>query len=208
MVWDRGFPLTRTSPNFNQITHHHHSRLVRILQGRLNISRRARRAHIATMTSSYMARRPIIPMSSADIYAQASPYYDGGPSWLRGDAQGRLYLTEESNRRLQDEYERQRLLLDERGASAFPGGTILHKGFYDLLALSAPVVQSVSRFWNVTAAKTESSLVAGPQYERLEPATPPRLTNVPASSAPTSPVTPVKKRRISKDMVSTPRGFQ
>ncbi|KAG8880157.1 hypothetical protein FRB97_001046 [Tulasnella sp. 331] len=152
-----------------------------------------------------MARRPIIPISSADLYAHASPYYEGGPSWLRGDAEGRVYLTEESNRRLQDEYERQRLLLDQRGGSAFPGGTILHKGFYDLLALSAPVVQTVSRFWNATAAKTESSLVAGPQYERLEPATPPRVTNVPAS---TSPVTPVKKRRISKDMVSTPRGFQ
>ncbi|KAG9006011.1 hypothetical protein FRB95_006459 [Tulasnella sp. JGI-2019a] len=158
------------------------------------------------MTSSYMARRPLIPMSSADLYAQASPYYEGGPSWLRNDA-GRVYLTEESNRRLQDEYERQRLLLDQQGASAFPGGTILHKGFYDLLALSAPVVQSVSRFWNATAAKTESSLVAGPQYERLLPATPPRVTNLPATSTPTSPITPVKKRRISKDMVSSPRGF-
>lgn len=152
-----------------------------------------------------MARRaPVIPVSSADVYSPTSPY--GGPSWFLRAGITPLYLTDESNQRLQEEYERQRLLYDQQGVSSFPGGTILHKGFYDLLALSAPVVQTVSRFWNAAAAKTDSSLVAGAPYERLEPASPPRLTNIPASSS--TPATPVKKRRISKDMVSSPRGFQ
>lgn len=160
----------------------------------------------AAMTSSYFARRtPLVPVSSADIYAQPYPGYFQLPSWFRAyqlAQQQQTYLTDESSRRLQEEYERQRFM----GAQPVPGGTILHKGFYDLLALSTPVVQTVSRFWNGVAGAREDPLVVGAPYEQLPVGPPPRVVDGPLP--PTSPnATPRKTRRVSKDMIGPPKGF-
>lgn len=81
------------------------------------------------------------------------------------------------------------------------GGTILHKGFFDLLAL-IPSTPSPSRFfWPARATGPEP--VAGPRYEEI-----PSPPNSPPLQAPSSPPPPFRKgRRISKDMVSKPTGF-
>lgn len=167
-------------------------------------------------TASYLARRaPISPISSADIYAQASPYFQL-PSWFKSNPiQAQTYLTEESNQKLKEEYERQRLLMTGGVAApaAYPGGTILHKGFYDLLALSTPVVETVSRFWTgAINPYREEPLIASPPYEQLPAGAPPRVANVPVGQLPPPTVsptsTPTKKgRRVSKDMIGKPTGF-
>ncbi|KAG8925338.1 hypothetical protein FRC00_004085 [Tulasnella sp. 408] len=167
-------------------------------------------------TASYLARRaPISPISSADIYAQASPYFQL-PSWFKSNpVQGQTYLTDESNQKLKEEYERQRLLMTGGVAApaAYPGGTILHKGFYDLLALSTPVVETVSRFWTgAINPYREEPLVASPPYEQIPAGAPPRVANVPVGQLPPPTVsptsTPTKKgRRVSKDMIGKPTGF-
>ena len=83
------------------------------------------------------------------------------------------------------------------------GGTILHKGFYDLLAL-IPSTPSPSRFFWPTRTPQDPEPVAGPRYEEI-PSSPPRS---PPVQAPSSPPPPLRKgRRISKDMVSKPTGF-
>ena len=89
------------------------------------------------------------------------------------------------------------------------GGTILHKGFYDLLAL-IPSTPSPSRlFWRAQPAEP----VAGPRYEDI-PADRVKDTqsatespNISSQNA-TTPVKNLKARRISKDMVSKPTGFR
>jgi protein-serine/threonine kinase len=82
------------------------------------------------------------------------------------------------------------------------GGTLLHKGFYDLLAL-IPSTPSPSRFfWPARTQDPEP--VAGPRYEEIPPAPP----KPPPVQVPSSPSPPLRKgRRISKDMVSGPTGF-
>ncbi|KAG8907437.1 hypothetical protein FRB99_004232 [Tulasnella sp. 403] len=160
------------------------------------------------VTASYFTRRtPLVPVSSADIYAQASPYF-ALPSWFRAyyPATNPTYLTEESNRRLQEEYERQRAL--QNPPPPVPGGTILHKGFYDLLALSTPVVETVSRIWNGTP-KNET-LVAGAPYHQLPTGPQPQAVQSMPPNPPVVPThTPVKKgRRISKDMIGNPTQFR
>ncbi|KAI0785612.1 kinase-like protein [Abortiporus biennis] len=92
--------------------------------------------------------------------------------------------------------------------NTLPGGTLLHKGFYDLLAL-IPATPSPSRlFWRGASPDTEP--VAGPRYEDLAPGTKP--VNVPLPSSPTISTTPtprnLKLRKVSKDMISNPIGFQ
>ncbi|TRM69454.1 kinase-like domain-containing protein [Schizophyllum amplum] len=106
------------------------------------------------------------------------------------------------------------------GSNAFKttlaGGTLLHKGFYDLLAMIP--TPSPSRFLlGATAASPPppDAVVAGPRYETIRagrpplppPAPAPRSPQYPAYSPPPSPATPRKGRRISKDMVSRPTGF-
>ena len=90
-------------------------------------------------------------------------------------------------------------------ANAYLGGTLLHRGFYDLLAL-IPSTPSPSRLFWGNGQRDE--LVAGPKYDG---AVPPQLTkpgNTPSTSPPISqPTSPKKGRRISKDMVSKPIGF-
>lgn len=82
------------------------------------------------------------------------------------------------------------------------GGTILHKGFYDLLAL-IPSTPSPSRFFWPARAPQDPEPIAGPRYEEIP--SPPKS---PPLQAPSSPSPPFRKgRRISKDMVSNPTGF-
>ena len=87
--------------------------------------------------------------------------------------------------------------------TTLPGGTILHKGFYDLLAL-IPSTPSPSRFFWPARTAQDPGPLAGPRYEDI-PSSPPRSPPVQASSSPQSPLR--KGRRISKDMVSNPTGF-
>src|SRR5882672_3657410 len=89
---------------------------------------------------------------------------------------------------------------DESPTTTLPGGTLLHQGFYDLLAMiPTPSPSRLLWGWN------QQPVVAGPRYENI-----PEI-NVGGVSTPTSPISspvPLKKgRRISKDMVSKPTGF-
>lgn len=92
--------------------------------------------------------------------------------------------------------------------SALRGGTLLHKGFYDLLAL-IPSTPSPSRlFWRGPNPEP----VAGPRYEDITSVGPPAANVAQADVKPTPPTSPppvknLKARRISKDMVSKPTGF-
>ncbi|KAI9511137.1 hypothetical protein F5148DRAFT_975586 [Russula earlei] len=99
-------------------------------------------------------------------------------------------------------------VVDEPPAATLRGGTLLHKGFYDLLALIP--TPSPSRFlWGASADRPPDA-VAGPRYEDLpEPNdAPPVKFAPPAVSLPsTGPVSSKKGKRISKDMVSKPMGF-
>lgn len=91
--------------------------------------------------------------------------------------------------------------------TTLPGGTLLHKGFYDLLSM-IPTPASPSRLLQQWTGTTQSpdhdTVVAGPRYEQI--AAGPSPINVAAQSPPLSPVGR-KGRRISKDMVSKPTGF-
>ncbi|OCH95179.1 kinase-like protein [Obba rivulosa] len=85
------------------------------------------------------------------------------------------------------------------------GGTLLHKGFYDLLSL-IPSTPPASRFlWR--AQDTEP--IAGPRYEDIGTNAAPAGRNVSPTLSPAvaAPVKTLKTRRISKDMVSKPTGF-
>ncbi|PPQ62918.1 hypothetical protein CVT24_006158 [Panaeolus cyanescens] len=82
---------------------------------------------------------------------------------------------------------------DQPQTSSIPVGTILHKGFYDLLAM-IPTPSPSRLLWRAQPPTSpEHSILAGPRYEDL-------TTNVIKSS-------PKKGRRVSKDMVSKPTGF-
>jgi protein-serine/threonine kinase len=87
------------------------------------------------------------------------------------------------------------------------GGTLLHKGFYDLLSMIP--TPSPSRFlWSAPAAEPDTPGLAGPRYEEIlrdEP-TPNRDNGNTQAYRPT-PAMPKRGRRISKDMVSKPTGF-
>ena len=83
------------------------------------------------------------------------------------------------------------------------GGTILHKGFYDLLAL-IPATPSPSRFFWPARSPQDPEPIAGPRYDEI-PFSP---YNSPPVQPPSSPPPQLRKgRRISKDMVSKPTGF-
>lgn len=86
------------------------------------------------------------------------------------------------------------------------GGTILHKGFYDLLAL-IPSTPSPSRFfWGGTAQ--DAGPLAGPRYEDIPADSVPQKSFLPQGPSSSTPVTRnLKPRRVSKDMVSKPTGF-
>lgn len=79
---------------------------------------------------------------------------------------------------------------DELPTMTFPSGTLLHKGFYDLLAM-IPTPLPSRILWN--ASPPEQPVLVGPRYEHIAP----------TGTRPT-----VRKgRRVSKDMVSKPTGF-
>ena len=126
-----------------------------------------------------------VPKSSADIYAASSPFLPPAPY---------------------PQYALQPAPVSEEGPGSLPGGTLLHKGFYDLLAL-IPSTTTVSRFlWGQQQQKGGGQLVAGPKYENISPRSP--VNQGPGPSATTSPSSsPRKGRRLSKDMVSKPMNF-
>ncbi|KAJ7200717.1 kinase-like domain-containing protein [Mycena rebaudengoi] len=80
--------------------------------------------------------------------------------------------------------------------TTLPGGTLIHKGFYDLLSM-IPTPSPSRLIWGAPAAE-ETGLLAGPRYEELSPSAPPASRTVADQT---------KVRRISKDMVSRPTGF-
>ncbi|KZV69519.1 kinase-like protein [Peniophora sp. CONT] len=86
------------------------------------------------------------------------------------------------------------------------GGTLLHKGFYDLLSM-IPTPSPSRLLWG---AQDPQQPIAGPRYEEIptqKPAAPP-LPSVTSSPPNTTPLSPPRRgRRISKDMVSKPTGF-
>jgi hypothetical protein len=97
---------------------------------------------------------------------------------------------------------------DQPPAATLRGGTLLHKGFYDLLALIP--TPSPSRFLWGASDDPSPDVVAGPRYEDLPDSNHVPPINLPAFSvslSPPGPVSPKKGRRISKDMVSKPMGF-
>ncbi|KAG7098827.1 hypothetical protein E1B28_000731 [Marasmius oreades] len=93
---------------------------------------------------------------------------------------------------------------DQPSSSALPAGTLLHKGFYDLLSM-IPTPSPSRLLWNNSQAPVET-VVAGPRYEDMAPAG--AISGGPSypASTPLS-LVPRKGRRISKDMVSNPTGF-
>ena len=82
---------------------------------------------------------------------------------------------------------------EEPATSSFPVGTILHKGFYDLLSMiPTPSPSGFLAAWRASPPSNTES-VAGPRYEELD----------------TTPIKPMPKkgRKVTKDMVSKPTGF-
>ncbi|KAL5528307.1 hypothetical protein ACEPAF_7443 [Sanghuangporus sanghuang] len=125
------------------------------------------------------------PKSSADIYAASSPFLPPAPY---------------------PQYALQPSPVQEEAPGSLPGGTLLHKGFYDLLAL-IPSTTTVSRFlWGQQQQKGGDQLVAGPKYENISPRLPVSSGPGPAPTASPS-LSPRKWRRLSKDMVSKPMNF-
>ncbi|KAK7005676.1 kinase-like protein [Favolaschia claudopus] len=89
--------------------------------------------------------------------------------------------------------------------TALPGGTLLHKGFYDLLSM-IPTPSPSRLIWGAPAADEPG--LAGPRYEQIKPGAPPASGLAAKQVSPPSSPPPVRKtRRISKDMVSRPTGF-
>ncbi|KAJ6587159.1 kinase-like protein [Mycena vulgaris] len=90
--------------------------------------------------------------------------------------------------------------------TTLPGGTLLHKGFYDLLSM-IPTPSPSRLIWGAPAVE-EPGLLAGPRYDQIRSAAPPASGPPARQLSPPSTPSPVRKgRRISKDMVSRPTGF-
>jgi len=85
------------------------------------------------------------------------------------------------------------------------GGTLLHTGFYDLLAM-IPTPSPSRLLWGRNA---RIEPIAGPRYEDIPAVNnvPERAIAAPSNSSVVGPLSPKKGRRISKDMVSKPMGF-
>lgn len=81
---------------------------------------------------------------------------------------------------------------------------MLHKGFYDLLAL-IPTATASRLIWGPSKEEGESTVVAGPRYENIAPRSPPAAAT--ASPNANTNASPRKGRRLSKDMVSKPMNF-
>jgi protein-serine/threonine kinase len=125
------------------------------------------------------------PTSSADIYAQfyGAPFPPIRSNNVNVGRTGGFY---------------------HQASNILAGGTVLHKGFYDLLSM-IPTPASASRFW---ASLTPDPL-AGPRYEDqvVKPGPGPGTAPAePPKQVQTYPGRPTG-RRITKDMVSHPTGF-
>lgn len=96
-------------------------------------------------------------------------------------------------------------LYDEPPTTTLRGGTLLHKGFYDLLAM-IPTPSPSRLLWGSPAVVPEP-IIAGPRYEEIAPAQTVRGKPLLGSPLSAPPIPAKKARRISKDMVSKPTGF-
>lgn len=96
-------------------------------------------------------------------------------------------------------------LYDDAPTTTLRGGTLLHKGFYDLLAM-IPTPSPSRLLWGSPAAAPEP-IIAGPRYEEIAPAQTVRGKPLLGSPLSAPPIPAKKTRRISKDMVSKPTGF-
>lgn len=123
-------------------------------------------------------------MSSADIYANTSSYLDSYPYSATSFAPIPSTNPYESV------------------VTALPGGTLIHKGFYDLLAL-VPTTSSASKL--LWGNNKKEDIVAGPRYENIDSSPPAKSNNYAGPSL--SPILAKKGRKVNKDMVSKPTGF-
>lgn len=126
------------------------------------------------------------PKSSADIYANPMHYVPGTPITYHPATQASPATQAEQG-----------------GSSFLLGGAMLHKGFYDLLAM-IPTATASRFLWGQGPPKDDTAVVAGPRYENIPPRSPPAAA---ASPNPNTIATPRKGRRLSKDMVSKPMNF-
>lgn len=68
----------------------------------------------------------------------------------------------------------------DTGRGTLPRGTVLHKGFYDLLSI-LPNTASQLRAWNAPSNNDEEdNIIAGPRYDEIPPP-PENLSNTPSS---------------------------
>ncbi|KAI6046027.1 kinase-like domain-containing protein [Pisolithus marmoratus] len=79
-----------------------------------------------------------------------------------------------------------------------PAGTILHKGFYDLLAM-IPTPSPSGQLWGSASIQYSSKPVTGARYEEISPKNNANFSQVLPSFFPFK-----KTRKINKDMVPTP----
>jgi protein-serine/threonine kinase len=125
------------------------------------------------------------------------------PTAVRSSQNQRIGLLATDMHESSHPYPRPNDLHNELPTTTLPGGTMLHQGFYDLLAM-IPTPSPSRLFWG--AGWNQQPVVAGPRYEDISP----NRSNVGVSkpAPPISAPVPFKKgRRISKDMVSKPTGF-
>jgi protein-serine/threonine kinase len=132
------------------------------------------------------------PHSSADMYAQNSPYYSDYPyaapfSFAYPDAGPSSPP----------------MGMSAPPLSSLPGGTILHRGFYDLLSLIPTT--SPNRLWRAQPQPPKEEVKAIRYEEMQEGRT---VVPRPGNYGPPLPPVPLKKgRKVNKDMVSHPTGF-
>lgn len=101
-------------------------------------------------------------------------------------------------------------VIHENPPTTLPGGTLLHKGFYDLLAMIPTPSPSRLLWGNATSQVENERDIAGPRYENIAPMQRPTQPQAPTQTMPSSPPTSPslkKLRKVSKDMVSNPTGF-
>ena len=92
-----------------------------------------------------------------------------------------------------------RLYNDAQPRTTLRGGTMLHKGFYDLLSMM-PSPSPSRMLWNPPPAEP---IQAGPRYEDLAKDSPQGYPQSPGAG----PTGVYRRGKISKDMVSKPTGF-
>jgi protein-serine/threonine kinase len=164
---------------------------------------------VRSPTMAYSSYRPLPspPAMNNSYFHYAGPRSPGGQAGSPRDPYGARYGNPYSSSPVSDpdpynNYQQQ---------STLPAGTLLHKGFYDLLSLiPTPSPSRLLQGWT-----SQSQVMAGPRYEQIQGASPSAspIPGIPTSPTRASPIPaipmspPVRSRRISKDMVSRPRNF-